>query len=71
MSERDWKRDFPDFDYSCYSNRCTVCNELFMGHKNRILCRVCSLEGKMERMAAPVKDALNPVTRNIDLGEDQ
>ncbi len=70
MTERDWETDF-DGVHGYYLNRCGKCELLFHGHKHRMLCRVCSPEGQMERMVAPVRDALDPVKRNIDLGEDQ
>ncbi len=65
MNEHDWENDS-----GRYMNRCTQCHLLFLGHKHRSVCRVCDISGRMERMVAPVKDALDPVKRNIDLGDE-
>ena len=70
MNERDWETDFSGGYDGCYANICKMCINIFYGHKHRWICRVCELGGKMERMVAPVRDALDPVVRNIDLGDE-
>ncbi len=65
MKERSWLVDLP----GGYMNRCSSCNSLFLGHKHRRVCRVCGPE-VMKKMVARVKDALDPVVRNIDLGDE-
>lgn len=37
----DWTEDFPH-ENGGYSNRCTKCRERFVGHKRRVICRVCA-----------------------------
>lgn len=40
---RDWPEDaIRDDDNGCYMNRCCVCNEPFIGHKRRPICKICS-----------------------------
>ncbi len=66
MSERDWETlDRFKWDYS--TRQCDLCDGLFKGTRERVVCRVCVHE---ERMVPPrVKDALDSVVRNIDLGD--
>ena len=69
MNEEDWEIDSSD-RWGYVLRNCGLCEGLFKGSRDRWLCRVCSLEGKMKRMVPPrAKDALDPVVRNIDLGD--
>lgn len=36
----NWKEDFPH-ENGNYSNRCTECGGIFLGHKRRVICRLC------------------------------
>lgn len=45
--DRDWKEDFPH-ENGRYQNGCTICHELFLGHKRRIVCKKCS-DGQNEK----------------------
>ena len=38
---KDWPEDFDD-ENGQYCNRCFYCGELFLGHKRRIICKVCA-----------------------------
>jgi hypothetical protein len=42
---KNWEEDYnsPD-DNGCYQNRCIKCEELFLGHKYRKVCKLCSKE---------------------------
>lgn len=40
-TERDWPEDFAH-DNGCYQNRCCRCDQLFMGFKRRITCKLCA-----------------------------
>lgn len=39
-SNRDWKEDFPH-ENGNYLRTCSRCNETFMGHKRRFICKEC------------------------------
>lgn len=43
MDGNNWEEDFPHENGS-YFNTCTVCGNLFMGHKRRVLCKECVVE---------------------------
>lgn len=38
---RNWREDFPH-ENGNYVNRCHDCDNLFLGHKRRITCKLCS-----------------------------
>jgi hypothetical protein len=40
-SKNDWVEDFI-FENGYYQNICIKCNNTFMGHKRRIICKTCS-----------------------------
>lgn len=40
-SSRDWPEDF-NHENGNYHNRCTSCNEMFIGHKRRMTCKQCA-----------------------------
>lgn len=44
---RDWTEDF-DHENGQYQCRCITCNNLFIGHKRRLVCKVCSGKGAMD-----------------------
>lgn len=46
--ERDWPEDF-HHENGNYLNRCSICDEEFMGHRRRVVCKVCSAPGKYNR----------------------
>ena len=37
---KDWTEDFTH-ENGMYQNRCRTCNELFLGHKRRLICKEC------------------------------
>ena len=37
---KNWQEDF-SHENGNYYNRCYICNQLFLGHKRRVVCRVC------------------------------
>lgn len=39
--ERDWYQDNL-LENGNYMHNCAICNETFMGHKNRYVCKVCA-----------------------------
>lgn len=39
-SERDFQEDF-EHENGCYQNKCVKCNQLFLGHKYRRICKTC------------------------------
>ncbi len=41
-SDGDWTEDF-SHENGNYINACIVCKNEFMGHKRRVVCRVCAL----------------------------
>ncbi len=38
--ENDWHEDF-EHENGNYRNKCVVCGVDFIGHKRRVVCRVC------------------------------
>jgi hypothetical protein len=42
-SVRDWPEDF-EHENGQYYNECVMCQQTFIGHKRRHICRVCSTE---------------------------
>lgn len=44
-----WPEDFAheNGNYQC---RCICCNDLFMGHKRRVVCRVCDVPSFREEL---------------------
>jgi len=40
-SDRNWTADF-EGENGNYSNRCRECKNEFIGHKRRVVCRVCA-----------------------------
>lgn len=38
---RDWVED-KTHENGNYMNRCCYCRHLFMGHKRRVVCKVCA-----------------------------
>lgn len=45
---RDWPDDF-QHENGNYHNRCTVCSNMFMGYKHRVLCRWCAVAPEKEQ----------------------
>ena len=43
QNEHDWPKDF-HLENGNYTNRCTRCKVLFMGHKRRVHCKKCAKE---------------------------
>lgn len=50
---RDWTEDAP-LENGNYYNRCCQCQQHFVGHKRRVICKTCSAQAKREW------DALTP-----------
>ena len=42
-SKRDWQEDFKH-ENGNYQNQCCQCKKWFMGHKRRVVCKVCTNE---------------------------
>lgn len=40
---RDWPEDFPSENCN-YQNICCECGQVFIGHKRRVVCKVCVAE---------------------------
>ena len=41
-TSRDWPEDSTnDPDNGTYTNQCIVCQDLFTGHKRRVVCKIC------------------------------
>ena len=40
-SEGDWDEDFTH-ENGNYMNKCIDCKEMFIGHKRRVVCKVCA-----------------------------
>lgn len=40
-TERDWTEDF-SHENGNYENNCIKCDQLFMGHKRRVVCKICA-----------------------------
>jgi len=41
----DWEEDFK-LENGNYQCQCTTCRQLFIGHKRRITCKLCSTHSK-------------------------
>jgi len=41
QSEADWIEDFTH-ENGNYMNKCINCEEMFFGHKRRVVCRICA-----------------------------
>lgn len=41
--EKDWTEDF-QHENGNYSNTCCICKAIFVGHKRRVICKVCVKE---------------------------
>lgn len=41
----DWPEDF-EHENGGYFRRCVICSDSFLGHKRRVLCKVCHRENK-------------------------
>lgn len=37
----NWTEDFPE-ENGNYQNSCAMCGEMFLGHKRRVVCRICA-----------------------------
>lgn len=48
-ASRDWPEDFPH-ENGQYMNTCYLCKNTFIGHKRRVVCKVCS-----DRLPKPAK----------------
>jgi hypothetical protein len=46
--ERSWRED-AGHENGNYSNACCECGRMFLGHKRRVICKVCSTHGAGER----------------------
>lgn len=44
VKPRDWVEDFAD-ENGNYANECVVCKNMFRGHKRRVTCKLCTLNG--------------------------
>ncbi len=66
INERDWEEDRFKWDYS--TRQCGLCNGLFKGTRERVVCRECV--HVVIPVPPRVKDALDLVVRNIDLGDE-
>jgi hypothetical protein len=42
-TDRNWKEDF-HLENGNYMNKCMCCSEIFLGHKRRVVCRLCAIE---------------------------
>ena len=40
-TERDWQEDEHE-ENGRYSNKCAFCDCTFVGHKRRVICKVCN-----------------------------
>ena len=63
-SPKNWKEDF-SHENGNYMNRCMYCNEMFMGHKRRVVCRECAFKEE-----TPEKELLRAMI-NVDLGRSE
>ena len=45
-SGRDWPEDAADEDNGRYQNTCRLCGNMFIGHKRRVTCKLCSNGGQ-------------------------
>jgi len=51
---KDWVEDFQE-ENGYYQNKCKECEDLFVGYKRRLFCKVCYiklLEQQVERLTA-------------------
>lgn len=55
---RDFPEDAKDEDNGVYSNMCRVCQQRFIGHKRRMVCKGCSTPNPV--IPAAVAVLLNP-----------
>ncbi len=62
MSERDWKED-SSHENGNYQCRCCICGEMFIGHKRRVECRVCSEKLIHEEMMR--RQCCNPAPASV------
>lgn len=46
-SDRDWPEDFY-LENGNYLNKCLYCEQNFLGHKRRIVCRKCQLNSPVD-----------------------
>ncbi len=53
-ASKDWKEDF-EHENGMYQNKCTLCDSVFLGHKRRVVCKVCA-----EEPASPVRGLSKP-----------
>lgn len=42
----DWSEDFSK-ENGNYVRQCCICNQIFRGHKRRVVCKVCYLREKL------------------------
>ena len=42
-SLRDWEDDF-QYENGNYFHKCDICGKEFIGHKRRVVCKVCAKE---------------------------
>lgn len=60
---RDWSEDAAD-ENGNYQNKCVECGEAFIGHKRRLLCKVCA--NSVDRIKqAERKEALDQILPSV------
>ena len=65
MSDNDWTEDFAH-ENGCYGCRCLECDQPFVGHKRRVICRVCK---PRINLPTPVPTPrTDKATQSIDVG---
>jgi hypothetical protein len=50
---RNWEEDY-GHENGDYINTCVKCNNIFFGHKRRVVCKVCDINGKGENNAIEI-----------------
>lgn len=42
IHDKDYPEDF-EHENGKYTNRCCLCGEMFVGHKRRVVCKLCNI----------------------------
>ena len=54
ITPHDWPEDF-EHENGNYWNTCSYCDEVFVGHKGRVCCKVCHGGGSGDRRSRVLK----------------
>ena len=71
VKPRDWVEDFAD-ENGNYANECFVCKNTFRGHKRRVTCKLCTVNGQpieseQAQAIADIKEKIERYGRDSNL----